>query len=100
MDEAVQIANRIRLQQPVSDEDMNQLNDLAFRVQLGVYMQFAANNLIWRWDDGLCFVNYLQIIDPIHMFGNSAVEALMNQLQTVSPFDYELVTKSSIKTPK
>ncbi len=97
MDEAVRIANRIRLQQPVSDEDMNQLNDLAFRVQLGVYMQFAANNLIWRWDDGLCFVNYLQIIDPIHMFGNSAVEALMNQLQTVSPFDYELVTKPSIE---
>ena len=31
------------------------------------------------------------------MFGNSAVEALMNQLQTVSPFDYELVTKPSIE---
>lgn len=92
----IPIEDAIKNKQPVSDENMNKYLDLAFRVRMNGYVQFVACNLIWKWDDGLYFVNYLQRIDPVQMFGNDAVKALKKQLQVVSPSDYALVTQQSI----
>lgn len=81
--------------QLVSDEDMKNNRDLLFRVHINGCVQSAACNLIWQWDDGLFFVNYLLKIDPNQMFGNSIVEESKKILKTISPYDYEIVTQPS-----
>lgn len=88
------IENTLKNDQTVSREDMDYYNKITSHVIMNNLLLYASKNLIWQWDDGQYFVNYLhQRINPTDFLGNNYVDALKTKLKTISPYDFELINQ-------
>ena len=90
----VPIENALNDNQEISEKDKEAYTNLILRIKMSNMLQIIARNLIFRWDDGCCFVNYLQRIDSGTLLGVTTVESIKEWVRSISPSNYELVSQS------
>lgn len=90
---AVQIEKAASEGTDILPEDKNFYSQILQYSQILKLFQQVAQHLTLQWPDEEWIISYLDMVDSSTLFSQEVKESFVHQLETVSPYDYQLVSQ-------